>query len=87
MEYAATLGLLGGNSSGLLAARSNGHCRTSPQAAAGRSVWQLKRTRLLEQGDAALSFYAIVRLAPLKLGTNSRPPPNPPPHDPEGTSK
>lgn len=58
-EYAATLNLLGGAASGLL---SEGavviaeHRRKEKLAARWNA---LARTRLLEQGDAALSFYAL----------------------------
>jgi 16S rRNA (guanine(966)-N(2))-methyltransferase RsmD len=60
-EYAGTLGLLGGGSGGWLAPgalvivehRSSRGRKELVQERYGR----LKRTRLLEQGDAALSFY------------------------------
>ena len=58
-EYAATLGLLGGTSSSLLAADAlvaAEHRRKQPLEDA---YGNLRRTRLLEQGDAALSFYAV----------------------------
>ena len=58
-EYAATLGLLGGTSSSLLAAEAlvaAEHRRKQPLEDA---YGNLRRTRLLEQGDAALSFYAV----------------------------
>ena len=62
-EYAAALGLLGGASAGLLAPgalviaehRSKGGRKVRLEDSYGC----LKRTRLLEQGDAALSFYAV----------------------------
>jgi len=58
-EYAATLRLLGGTSSSLLAAEAlvaAEHRRKQPLEDA---YGNLRRTRLLEQGDAALSFYAV----------------------------
>jgi 16S rRNA (guanine966-N2)-methyltransferase len=58
-EYAATLDLLGGGSSSLLAPGVlviAEHRRKQPLE---DRFDTLKRTRLLEQGDAALSFYAI----------------------------
>jgi len=62
-EYAAALGLLGGAAAGLLAPgalviaehRSKGGRKVRLEDSYGC----LKRTRLLEQGDAALSFYAV----------------------------
>jgi 16S rRNA (guanine(966)-N(2))-methyltransferase RsmD len=57
-EYAATLGLLGGKTVGLLADGAlviAEHRRK--ERLKDRYGW-LERTRLLEQGDAALSFYA-----------------------------
>jgi 16S rRNA (guanine(966)-N(2))-methyltransferase RsmD len=61
-EYAATLGLLGGAAGRLLSSgalviaehRSKGGGKVRLQERYG----ELERTRLLEQGDAALSFYA-----------------------------
>jgi 16S rRNA (guanine966-N2)-methyltransferase len=58
-EYAAALGLLGGGSSSLLAPRAlviAEHRRKQPLE---DRYGNLQRTRLLEQGDAALSFYAM----------------------------
>lgn len=58
-EYAATLGLLGGASSGLLVPGAPviaEHRRKHPLE---NSYGNLRRTRLLEQGDAALSFYSM----------------------------
>ena len=61
-EYAATLGLLGGAARGLLSAgalviaehRGKGGAKVKLEQRYG----ELELTRLLEQGDAALSFYA-----------------------------
>ena len=57
-EYAATLGPLGGEAAGLLAAGgvviAEHRRKLRPEAAYG----SLTRARLLEQGDTALSFYA-----------------------------
>lgn len=58
-EYAATLGLLGGSPSGLLAEGAlivAEHRRKQPLE---DCYGTLRRTRLLEQGDAALSFYVV----------------------------
>jgi 16S rRNA (guanine(966)-N(2))-methyltransferase RsmD len=57
-EYTGTLGLLGGEAAGLLARGGlvvAEHRRREPLQS---RYSQLERTRLLEQGDAALSFYA-----------------------------
>ena len=58
-EYAATLGLLGGSAVGLLApcalVIAEHRCKQRLEDRYG----SLERTRLLEQGDAALSFYAV----------------------------
>jgi 16S rRNA (guanine(966)-N(2))-methyltransferase RsmD len=62
-EYAAALGLLGGSAAGMLAADAvviAEHRRKGGQRLEGR-YGSLERTRLLEQGDAALSFYAAAR--------------------------
>jgi 16S rRNA (guanine966-N2)-methyltransferase len=59
-EYESTLGLLGGECASLLAEGAlvvAEHRRKQPLA---ESYGQLVRIRLLEQGDAALSFYEIV---------------------------
>jgi 16S rRNA (guanine966-N2)-methyltransferase len=61
-EYAAILGMLGGECAGLLAAGAMvvaEHRRKQPLA---ESYGSLKRTRLLEQGDAGLSFYSLDEL-------------------------
>ncbi len=58
-EYAATLNLLADHASVLLAVNAviaAEHARRAPPAEA---FGRLRRTRLLEQGDAALSFYAL----------------------------
>lgn len=58
-EYAATLGLLGGSAAGLL---SDGALVIAEHRRKERledRYGALARTRLLEQGDAALSFYAV----------------------------
>ena len=58
-EYAATLGLLGGASAGLLAPGALVIAEHRRKELLADSYGSLKRTRLLEQGDAALSFYAV----------------------------
>jgi 16S rRNA G966 N2-methylase RsmD len=58
-EYASTLGLLGGAAAGLLApgALILAEHRRKDQLA--DRYGSLQRTRLLQQGDASLSFYAV----------------------------
>jgi 16S rRNA (guanine(966)-N(2))-methyltransferase RsmD len=58
-EYAATLGLLGGAAAGLLAPGALVIAEHRRKVRLEDSYGSLKRTRLLEQGDAALSFYAV----------------------------
>ncbi|MGD0892028.1 MAG: 16S rRNA (guanine(966)-N(2))-methyltransferase RsmD [Terracidiphilus sp.] len=63
-EYSAALGLLGGAAAGLLA--QGALVIAEHRSKAGRKerleerYGSLQRTRLLEQGDAALSFYAVL---------------------------
>jgi 16S rRNA (guanine(966)-N(2))-methyltransferase RsmD len=57
-EYAATLGLLGGKASGLLATDAVVIAEHRKKERLADRYGLLERTRLLEQGDAALSFYA-----------------------------
>jgi 16S rRNA G966 N2-methylase RsmD len=61
-EYAATLGLLGG-SVGLLAPGALVIAEHRRKERLGDRYGELGRTRLLEQGDAALSFYAVGQAA------------------------
>jgi 16S rRNA (guanine966-N2)-methyltransferase len=56
-EYAATLGVLGGKSSGLLATYAVVIAEHRRKERLTDRYGLLERTRLLEQGDAALSFY------------------------------
>jgi 16S rRNA (guanine(966)-N(2))-methyltransferase RsmD len=62
-EYTATLGLLGGPALGLLAADAmviaEHRRKADPKQRLEDRYGALERTRLLEQGDAALSFYAV----------------------------
>jgi 16S rRNA G966 N2-methylase RsmD len=58
-EYAATLGLLGGGAAGLLAANAVVIAEHRRKERLEERYGALERTRLLEQGDAALSFYAV----------------------------
>jgi 16S rRNA (guanine(966)-N(2))-methyltransferase RsmD len=58
-EYAATLGLLGGSAGGLLGASALVIAEHRRKQLLEDSYGSLKRMRLLEQGDAALSFYAL----------------------------
>ena len=57
-EYAATLGLLGGAASGLLAAGALVIAEHRRKERLDERYGGLLRARLLEQGDASLSFYA-----------------------------
>jgi 16S rRNA (guanine966-N2)-methyltransferase len=57
-EYAATLGLLGGRLSGMLAAGVLVIAEHRKKEQLEDRYGELVRTRLLKQGDAALSFYA-----------------------------
>ena len=56
-EYAATLGLLGGDAAGIARGGCGGDCGASAEGQAVGEYGVLRRTRVLEQGDAALSFY------------------------------
>ncbi|MGA2673461.1 MAG: 16S rRNA (guanine(966)-N(2))-methyltransferase RsmD [Terracidiphilus sp.] len=58
-EYADALGLLGGASAGLLAADALVIAEHRKKERLKEKYGSLERIRLLEQGDAALSFYAI----------------------------
>jgi 16S rRNA (guanine966-N2)-methyltransferase len=57
-EYAATLGLLGGTAAGLLDVSALVIAEHRRKQLLEDNYGLLERTRLLEQGDAALSFYA-----------------------------
>jgi 16S rRNA (guanine(966)-N(2))-methyltransferase RsmD len=63
-EYAATLGLLGGAAAGLLAAGAVVIAEHRRKQRLELHYGALERTRLLEQGDAALSFYAAAVVTP-----------------------
>ena len=58
-EYAATLGLLGGGSVELLAPGALVIAEHRRKERLEERYGKLGRTRLLEQGDAGLSFYAV----------------------------
>lgn len=58
-EYAAALGLLGGDAAGLLAESALVIAEHRRKEKLNLCYGLLSRTRLLEQGDAALSFYAV----------------------------
>jgi 16S rRNA (guanine966-N2)-methyltransferase len=60
-EYAATLGLLGGDAAGLLAGGVLVIAEHRRKEKLETQYGLLSRTRLLEQGDAGLSFYALRR--------------------------
>jgi|SRR5579859_219772 len=62
-EYAAALRLIGGDLSGLLAAGAVVIAEHRRKERLEAQYGDLKQTRLLEQGDAALSFYAAVAAA------------------------
>jgi 16S rRNA (guanine966-N2)-methyltransferase len=57
-QYHATLGLLGGEVRGLLRAGAVVIAEHRRKEVLAESYGQLRRSRLLRQGDAALSFYA-----------------------------
>jgi 16S rRNA (guanine(966)-N(2))-methyltransferase RsmD len=57
-EYAITLGLLGGTAQGILAQGTVVIAEHRRKQALDEQYGNLKRVRLLEQGDAAMSFYA-----------------------------
>jgi 16S rRNA G966 N2-methylase RsmD len=57
-EYAATLGLLGGSAAVLLAVDAMVIAEHRKKQRLEARYGSLERIRLLEQGDAALSFYA-----------------------------
>jgi 16S rRNA G966 N2-methylase RsmD len=57
-EYAATLGLLGGVAARLLADGAVVIAEHRRKEALEERYGALERTRILKQGDAALSFYA-----------------------------
>jgi 16S rRNA (guanine966-N2)-methyltransferase len=58
-EYAATLGLLGAPGSSILATDALVIAEHRKKERLGDLYGKLRRTRLLEQGDAALSFFAV----------------------------
>jgi 16S rRNA (guanine(966)-N(2))-methyltransferase RsmD len=58
-EYAAVLGLLGGGAASRLAAGAVVIAEHRRKERLAECYGRLTRTRLLEQGDAALSFYAL----------------------------
>jgi 16S rRNA (guanine(966)-N(2))-methyltransferase RsmD len=64
-EYAATLGLLGGAAAGLLGAGAlviaEHRRKEHPSDRLENHYGSLERSRLLEQGDAALSFYSRLK--------------------------
>jgi len=60
-EYAATLGLLGGVGAGLLTEGAVVIAEHRKKERLEERYGGLERTRLLEQGDAGLSFYARQR--------------------------
>ncbi|MGD0737839.1 MAG: 16S rRNA (guanine(966)-N(2))-methyltransferase RsmD [Terracidiphilus sp.] len=61
-EYAAALGMLGGDAAGLLAPGAlviaEHRSRAGRKGRLEERYGKLERTRILEQGDAALSFYS-----------------------------
>jgi 16S rRNA (guanine(966)-N(2))-methyltransferase RsmD len=58
-EYAITLGLLGGAAATILAPGAVVIAEHRRKFALNERYGNLKRTRVLEQGDAALSFFAV----------------------------
>jgi|HubBroStandDraft_2_1064218.scaffolds.fasta_scaffold393940_1 16S rRNA (guanine966-N2)-methyltransferase len=64
-EYAATLGVLGGDSVGVLAAGALVIAEHRRKEKLQDQYGELTRMRLLEQGDASLSFYSVRPVAPV----------------------
>ncbi len=62
-EYTAALGLLGGAAAGRLAPNAMVIAEHRRKQRLEDGYGRLSRTRLLEQGDAALSFYAVRSMA------------------------
>jgi len=58
-EYASALGLLGGEAAAMLGEGAMVVAEHRRKEKLGDAYGRLRRTRLLEQGDAALSFYAV----------------------------
>ncbi len=58
-EYQAALGMLGGDARGLLRAGAVVIAEHRGKETLAESYVELRRSRLLQQGDAALSFYAV----------------------------
>ena len=58
-EYASTLEMLGGAAQGILAPGAVVVAEHRRKQSLEEKYGNLKRTRVLEQGDAALSFYAV----------------------------
>ncbi len=63
-EYATSLGLIGGSAQAILAPGALVIAEHRSKFALNERYGNLRRTRLLEQGDAALSFYAVDAGAP-----------------------
>ena len=63
-EYAAALGLLGGTASELLRSGAVVVAEHRRKEKLNETYGSLKRTRLLEQGDAALGFYSMATKKP-----------------------
>ena len=61
-EYVATLGLLGGAAAGMLMEDAVVIAEHRRKERLKESYGRLTRTRLLEQGDAGLSFYGLVEV-------------------------
>jgi 16S rRNA G966 N2-methylase RsmD len=62
-EYAASLAFLGGAGSAILAPGALVVAEHRRKLALDERYGGLERTRLLQQGDAALSFYAVAQTA------------------------
>jgi 16S rRNA (guanine(966)-N(2))-methyltransferase RsmD len=73
-EYAATLSLLGGSAAGVLGADSLVIAEHRKKQRLEDRYGSLQRTRLLEQGDAALSFYSAARRLPWQEETSPQKP-------------
>ena len=71
-EYAATLGLLGGEVQGILAPGAVAVAEHRRKQALDEQYGSLKRARRLEQGDAALSFFAVLSTAQERASSDPR---------------
>ena len=72
-EYAATLGLLGAHGGTLLVPEGLVIAEHARRDALASNYGRLRRTRLLEQGDASLSFYSFAKPSAASAVSESSP--------------